>query len=76
MPKYKQISGTDKLNEYVKVGWKLILAFAKQVGDSECQDFTPTFVIVWDFPSEPQIPERYDRTQLPEPVPIGENDNG
>jgi hypothetical protein len=78
MQTYKQISGTDKLNEFVKVGWKLILAFPKQIGDSECQEFTPAFVIVWDFPSEPQIPTRFIKPQVAEPIeslPIAKSDN-
>ena len=72
MQTYKTVGKTDKLNEFIKVGWKFIHAYSKQIGDAECQDFAPHFVIVWDFPSEPQIPRRYQKAEpieRVEPVP-------
>ena len=76
MQTYKTVGGIDKLNEFIKAGWKFIHAYSKQSGDAECQDFDPYFVIVWDFPGEPQIPRRYQDVKPIAPIPANPTDTG
>jgi hypothetical protein len=72
METYKTITGTDKLNEFVKLGWKRIHTFTRVTEFTDAG--TPAqsdaaFVILWDFPGEPEIPKRHQKLEPQEPVP-------
>ena len=71
MKQYAEIIGTQKLNEYVKLGWDMTLAYAKPVVWSDdgntVTEVRPAFVVAWNKDSEPVKPQK---PQIPEPIPV------
>ncbi len=61
MEKHKTVIGTNRLNEYVELGWKRIHVFTKPTEWDEngvVADAEPAFVIVWDLAGEPVEPKK------------------
>ena len=67
METYKTVVGTENLNGYIELGWKRLHVFTKQVAwtdKGEPSDCDAAFVIVWDLPEPPRLPEN----------PLGDDD--
>lgn len=58
---HKTVVGTEKLNEYLKVGWRRLHVFTKPTEWDESgavADSDAAFVIVWDLAGEPVDPPK------------------
>ena len=52
----KLVTTTRELNYFLQSGWKLILAYAKHVGDTN----QPHYVVAWQNEEAPIYPELLD----------------
>lgn len=57
-----EVGSVRELNLYLLSGWKLILSYTKHLSDSQ----QPRFVLAWQTPDEPVIPELLDEWELHE----------
>lgn len=57
-----EVGSIRELNAYLASGWKLILTYVENVGNSQ----SPRYVISWQNDEEPEIPELLDEWELNE----------
>jgi hypothetical protein len=57
-----EVGSSRELNNYLRTGWELILAYVKNSGDNQL----PRFVVGWKAETDPIYPEFLDEWELSE----------
>ncbi len=60
----EDIRSANEVNEFLKLGWVLIMTYVDDVGEPGVPNGRPHFVVAWQKDSDPEYPTHYRNTSI------------